>query len=139
MPKVRLAKHILRRCCVAKLPHAYNTNVSGTRDVQVDARYRRLPECETCGTGRRLLVNEYVELLGLFEQQRINCNAITSTCRHKMTQVFELSDLWSEERPEDYAWYDGSGLSRSLPLYQYSALDASQIRLLHLQPGTGRD
>ena len=53
-------------------------------------------------------------------------------------KIYKLSQIWNEERPAECTGYDGRDLG-SLPLYQYSAIEADQFRLLHLRPGAGRD
>ncbi|KAK3615507.1 hypothetical protein LTR56_026549 [Elasticomyces elasticus] len=51
-------------------------------------------------------------------------------------QIHDLSDIWSPNRPNACDAYSGRDLSGE-PLYTYSPVGSRQIRLLHVQPGTG--
>ncbi|KAK5712080.1 hypothetical protein LTR15_012149 [Elasticomyces elasticus] len=51
-------------------------------------------------------------------------------------QIHDLSDIWNPNRPNACDAYSGRDLSGE-PLYTYSPVGSRQIRLLHVQPGTG--
>ncbi|KAK5687744.1 hypothetical protein LTS10_001884 [Elasticomyces elasticus] len=51
-------------------------------------------------------------------------------------QIHDLSDIWNPNRPNACDAYSGQDLSGK-PLYTYSPVGSRQIRLLHVQPGTG--